>query len=256
MLKKYSPSSLLLLLGLAIATSFLILQTAWQGVGAPIPESSLPALQVHSLPPSLAQWQDTQNLGDYFEQVKPTSMGYLVWSQFPLKVYFDRPSNLEDTSASNRRFQAWVKAVAQAIGEWQAYLPLVTIEKAEKADIIILRSPPPLGATLNPETGKLNIPRARSAQTRYEFYLREGNLPLLYHRLTLLISPTLSESAILSATRHEIGHALGIWGHSPVETDALYFSQVRNPPPISARDINTLKKVYQQPTRLGWALNP
>jgi predicted Zn-dependent protease len=32
----------------------------------------------------------------------------------------------------------------------------------------------------------------------------------------------------------------------------MYFSQVREPPPISARDINTLKRIYQQPTRLGW----
>ena len=36
------------------------------------------------------------------------------------------------------------------------------------------------------------------------------------------------------------------------ETDVLYFSQVRNPPAISARDVNTLKRVYEQPTRLGW----
>jgi predicted Zn-dependent protease len=31
-----------------------------------------------------------------------------------------------------------------------------------------------------------------------------------------------------------------------------YFSQVRNPPPISPRDVNTLKRIYQQPTSLGW----
>ncbi|XTZ12993.1 MAG: peptidase, partial [cyanobacterium endosymbiont of Rhopalodia inflata] len=38
------------------------------------------------------------------------------------------------------------------------------------------------------------------------------------------------------------------------ETDALYFSQVRSLSPISVRDVNTLKKIYQQPTRLGWKL--
>ena len=53
---------------------------------------------------------------------------------------------------------------------------------------------------------------------------------------------------------HEIGHALGIWGHSPEVTDALYFAQVRQPPLISARDVNTRKRVYAQPTRLGWAV--
>jgi hypothetical protein len=34
----------------------------------------------------------------------------------------------------------------------------------------------------------------------------------------------------------------------------MYFAQVRTPPVISARDINTLKRVYQQPTQLGWPI--
>ncbi|MDY6806095.1 MAG: peptidase, partial [Cyanobacteriota bacterium] len=42
------------------------------------------------------------------------------------------------------------------------------------------------------------------------------------------------------------------WGHSEEERDVMYYSQVGSPPPISARDINTLKRIYQQPTRLGW----
>lgn len=182
-------------------------------------------------------------------QVKPTSVGYLIWSKFPVKVYFDRPPETAGDSASLRRFQQWVKAVLQAIQEWRLYLPLVAVDKLELADIIIKRSPPPMGTIVNPETSKLEITRARSAQTQYKFYSKDNKL---YHRMTVLISPGLSESSILSAARHELGHALGIWGHSLLETDALYFSQVRNTPPISVRDINTLKKVYQQPTRLGW----
>ncbi|MFN4955672.1 MAG: peptidase, partial [Aphanizomenon sp.] len=34
----------------------------------------------------------------------------------------------------------------------------------------------------------------------------------------------------------------------------MYFSQVRNPPFISVRDVNTLKRVYEQPTGLGWSV--
>ena len=70
--------------------------------------------------------------------------------------------------------------------------------------------------------------------------------------MTIEISPGLSQLAILAATRHELGHALGIWGHSLHQNDALYFSQVSDFPPISPRDINTLKKIYQQPTQIGW----
>jgi hypothetical protein len=35
----------------------------------------------------------------------------------------------------------------------------------------------------------------------------------------------------------------------------MYFAQTRDIPPISSRDINTLKKVYQQPTQLGWQMD-
>ncbi len=242
-------------LGLAIAASLVVIFTGFQGVGAENSEASLAPLQVHPLPPSLAQWQDISDAGDYFWAVKPSPVGYLVWSEFPIKVYVERPANPRDSSASDRRFQKWVDAVVQVVQEWGVYLPMVEVEQPELADIVIERSHPPLKATINRETGRYDIPRARSAQTSYKFYLRQDNPPVLSHRMTIEISPSQSNKSILAATRHELGHALGIWGHSPLETDALYFSQVRDSPPISPRDINTLKKIYQQPTRLGWALS-
>jgi predicted Zn-dependent protease len=72
--------------------------------------------------------------------------------------------------------------------------------------------------------------------------------------LTIQLSPDQSDRYTLATARHELGHALGIWGHSPLETDAMYFSQVRDSPEISIRDVNTLKHIYEQPTRLGWPL--
>jgi predicted Zn-dependent protease len=241
-------------LAVAIATCFLVVLLQFQGVEAKESEPSLPPLQAHALPPTLAQWPTLPNTGDYFSEVKSTAAGYLVWSEFPIKVYLDRPQNPQDPSASNHRFQQWVDAVVKAIQEWNVYLPLVEVQQPELADIAIKREQPPLGVTINRETGQVEKFRARSAQTRYKFYLREDNPRLLLHRMTILINPGLSEQSILSATRHELGHALGIWGHSPTASDVMYYSQVRTSPSISPRDINTLKKVYQQPTRLGWAL--
>jgi len=215
------------------------------------PDGSLfPLAKVHPLPISLAKWKDTQNQGDYFTQIKPTPLGYLIWSQFPIKIYLAQPTELPDNSASSLRQQQWLATVRKAIAEWSLYLPLQEIDNLELADIIMARSTPEREVKFNPATGLYDIPRAIAAQTSYQFYWQDHKI--LSHRMTVKVSPNLSQSAILAATRHEIGHALGIWGHSPYQNDALYFSQVRDFPPISARDINTLKKIYQQPTRLGW----
>ena len=214
--------------------------------------NSLPTLQPHPLPFSLAQWEDIDRQGDYFNLIETTPVGYLVWSQFPIDVYVEQPT-LQDNSAEGIRFQQWVKAVKDAISQWNVYLPLQEINELELADIVIIRSSVEREVRLNPDTGLYDIPQAITAQTNYEFYVREES-QVLAHKMTIKISPDLGEGATLAAARHELGHGLGIWGHSDLESDALYFSQVRDTPTISARDVNTLKKIYQQPTRLGWKL--
>ncbi|MEH1794374.1 MULTISPECIES: peptidase [unclassified Nostoc] len=195
----------------------------------------------HPLPPTLAQWQDSTNSGDYFSQVTTTQVGYLIWSQFPIRVYVESPKTVNEKQA-----QVWINGVLQGVHEWSNYLPLTIVEQPEIADITIARKAPPL--QISPGS---NIPRARSAQTTYELYTSNN---VLSHRFTILLSPSQTGDYLIAATRHEFGHALGIWGHSPLQTDALYFSQVRNPSPISPRDVNTLKRVYEQPTSLGWSL--
>lgn len=213
--------------------------------------NSLPTLQPHPLPTSLAQWE-VESQGNYFNLIETTPVGYLVWSQFPIKVYVEQPT-LKDNTAEDVRFQQWVGAVKDAISQWNVYLPLQEINESELADIVIIRSSVEREIQLNPDTGLYDIPQAITAQTTYEFYVRETQV--LAHKMTIKISPNLGEGATLAAARHELGHGLGIWGHSDRESDALYFSQVRDTPTISVRDVNTLKKIYQQPTRLGWKLH-
>jgi predicted Zn-dependent protease len=224
---------------LTISTGLLIILVNFQSSAASI--KSLPSPKLHPLPPTLTQWTDRTNSADYFSQITTTEVGYLVWSQFPVRVYVEKLQEI-----SNQQAEAWVKNVSQAIQEWNTYLPLTIVEQPEIADIKIFRKAPPL--QLSPDK---KITRARSALTTYELYTSNN---VLLHRFTILLSPSQTGNYLVAATRHELGHALGIWGHSPSQTDALYFSQVRNPPPISPRDVNTLKRVYQQPTSLGWDL--
>jgi predicted Zn-dependent protease len=194
--------------------------------------------KLHSLPPTLSQWQDKTNSGDYFDQIKSTKVGYLIWSTFPVKVKIETPIDINE-----KQSQVWVNSVFQAIKEWSIYLPLQVVEKSDIADITIFRKAPPLQVEPNRK-----ISRARSALTTYNLYTKNN---ILSHHFTILLSPSQTGDYVLSAARHELGHALGIWGHSLLQTDIMYFSQIRKSPFISIRDVNTLKKVYEQSTSLG-----
>ena len=199
-----------------------------------------PNPQVHPLPPTLANWQDSTDSGDYFDQVKPPNVGYLLWSKFPIQVYVERPVDANKS-------EEWVAAVLDVVREWGVYLPLEVVDSSEVADIRILRRAPPLRHQ--------EVLRARSGEAISEWYeRRDGDKTVLSHRFSVYLNPNQVGKYVPATARHELGHALGISGHSLMETDVLYFSQVRNPGPISARDVNTLKRVYEQPTRLGWEL--
>ena len=182
----------------------------------------------------------------------------LVWSRFPVTVFVE-PLKPEDQSSSfvQARSLAWITAVTTAIGEWNQYLPLQQVNQPEAADIQVWRSAPPLQLERDRPNSPLRLGRVRAAETRFQLYSPTPPLPHsptpLSHRFTILLRPDQAPQYTLATARHELGHAIGIWGHSQQPTDALYFSQVAQPPLISARDVNTLKRIYQQPTQLGWS---
>ena len=230
---------------------FCLIVLSSQAVYSQAPDTSnLPPAKVHSLPQSLVSWNSAQQ-DNYFKQIESTPLGYLVWTKFPIKIYVE--SIPPENTAANQRFQQWTTAGQKAIAEWNAYLPLTETTIREEADIAILRSQPKREVKLDPDTGLYDIPRAIAAQTNYKFYLTEGPTAIAM-RMQIEVSPNFTGVSLLATMRHELGHALGLWGHSPNENDALYFSQVSDPPVISPRDINTLKKIYQQPTKLGWEI--
>jgi len=259
----------LLLGAIAVSVSLMLvahisLTTAQPSPGSSIPPtieqalSKLPPPLLHPLPASLAQ-QPTNQAGDYFDQIQSSLVGALLWSAFPITVYIQPLTTTEQaTPFLANRTQVWLTAVRAAVQEWNAFLPMTIVEQPQGIDITIQRSALPLKLDKNEtDDRRFTLPRARSAETRYELYAKptgKNAASILAHRMSIYIRPDQAPEYLQAAARHELGHAIGIWGHSPKQSDALYFSQVRNPAKISLRDINTLKRIYQQPTRLGWEM--
>ncbi len=248
----------LLALMLMVLTTCLVALSAIAKGSDQIP---LPEANTHALPPSLVKLgislnsnngQDQENLGDYFDQVQPSSLGYLLWSNFPVTVYVEYPPHLPPGSAEQKRYYTWQRAIKTAIADWQTFFPLAITNDSATADIRIFYREPPLARRVDPETGLVSFGRARTAQAGYEFYWTGQNPPELRHRMNIEIKPGLAALSLQGTTRHELGHALGIWGHSDRPEDALYPAQTPDSPPISPRDLRTLYRIYQQPTRLGW----
>ena len=142
------------------------------------------------LPDSLRPSRYVPKAGDYYQESAGPSAG-LLWTQFPVKVYADSPP------------EKWQAALQEALAEWNNVIPLRQVPTRQEAHIMMSWT-------------RLQGGRAGTERS-FTVVGKEGNR--VFQRLDTA-SIVLDNSHHWSGTQirftllHELGHALGINGHS------------------------------------------
>jgi len=185
--------------------------------------------------------------GDYRDRISSTPLG---WPRLERWCVWVEP--LSSSGPQTLWEQRWLEAVDHALGQWQVLLPLVRVNDPAAAQIRILRRRPPLRQN---SAGRMVASNGRST-LELRRVLR-GDRSLLEPSVEVLLSPGQRQPAIEAAALHELGHAIGLWGHSDQAGDAM--AAIPGARPVltpSERDRATLRWLYDQPTRFGIPLPP
>jgi predicted Zn-dependent protease len=166
--------------------------------------------------------------GDYMNRITTFVNNTTAhWTRFPVRVRLP-----EDASPE------WRKLMEPGVEKWSRYVPLKTANRNESADI---------------EVSFVNhlVPRVLGV-TRLT--VASGQMKVFIYMLRPSYYPQLPEKTLAGAFLHELGHAIGIFGHSDKPTDAMYTCEVspsgrgkltqEKLGAVSSRDINTLKLIY------------
>lgn len=149
-------------------------------------------------------------------------------SQLPLMVYFvrDRYYTPERQRIALQGLTQWVEAVPHPLFTY------TVTPRPDQADTIVQFSP--------------NLPDGIWGTTIYDYVVVDQVIGKSYTTLTVDREET--PARLQSTAAHEFGHALGMNVHTKDCRDAMkgnfYCGFPETPPPLSERDINTLKTAY------------
>ena len=196
----------------------------------------------------ISEWQRTilSTIGDnYIEQV-PLDNGILRWDteKFPLKVAI--------TEDNNVNIPPYYKTeILKAFSQWQystGFITFATIENSNNADIVVEISNTPSG-TCNGQECKYVVGFTTPS------YKGE-----ILHKMKIVLYTKdphgnfFSDKEMYNTILHEIGHALGIMGHSYSTEDLMYMSTDNTSfyapyrssfQYLSSKDINTIRLLYK-----------
>ena len=171
--------------------------------------------------------------GEYLASIRrfPGSSGqtYAHWKSFPVRLRLPKDSP-----------ESWQRALEAVVARWDQYVPVKLALPLEAAPVDV--------------TWVNQLPPKTLAVTRLN--INQGEMHVTVYMLRPTVYPAeVPERMLSNIFMHELGHALGLFGHSDRATDLMYPIQLAAPvagkpqtlhfAPVSTRDINTLKRIYE-----------
>lgn len=177
------------------------------------------------------------SIEDYFEQITVFSDGRLTrFEQMPIRVY------VGDIPVPKTLRKQYLEVLEEVLSTWEKVsdgkVRFTQTDDREIADIRLSWSNKLPSYPENP-IGEAVLVRTEEIHVEIKVGLRDSTT----------IRP-LSPHAAKSILLHELGHAIGLWGHSPNPRDVMYYAAKANYP--TKRDINTLQKVYSTPVNTSF----
>lgn len=196
----------------------------------------------------VAEWRNNvmRNIGDNYIEQAPMDKGIIRWDseKFPLKIAVIDNSGIEIPAYYNEE-------IYKAFNQWEIstqFLKFATTQNQKDANIIVKIKPLPNDV-------------CQGDTCRYVVgYTTPDYKGQILNKMTIILyskDPNgnfFSDKELYNTILHEIGHALGIMGHSYSSDDLMYMSSENNTfyspyhssfQYLSSKDINTIKLLYK-----------